>query len=452
MKKRANTIYGVSLFILDAILVNIAVLLTFLIRYLGYFPPENFKAYKSMFLFITLFRTSAMYFLGLYENKSENTAIDIVYNTFVAATISSILIVATSFYNRSFAFPRTVIIISWFMNILLLSGYRLLLRLILKKKKLNVLIIGEGKQATSIANELTTVSPLYKLCAFVSVFSESTSKTLCDIKVVPFKDLVETIKLEKIDIAIIASENFEKEFILKTIETLFKTGVRIQILPSLYEISIGKIELIESRGLPLIEITRGGPSPWGAFVKRTIDIFGSIFILTFTSPLLLIIAILVKFSSKGPVFYLQERVGLNGNFFTLIKFRTMYENAEEKGPQKAINNDPRVTKAGRFLRKTRLDELPQFLNVLMGHMSIVGPRPERPVFVEKYVKEIFMYSWRLKMKPGITGLAQIHGKYDIDVEHKLKYDLAYINNWSLLLDIKIMIMTLKVMISFYGAN
>jgi lipopolysaccharide/colanic/teichoic acid biosynthesis glycosyltransferase len=220
------------------------------------------------------------------------------------------------------------------------------------------------------------------------------------------------------------------------------------------------------------------------FTKRTIDIFGALVGLLLTVPIWLVIPLLIKLTSRGPVFYTQVRVGRDrrngprrfhsrtdvvdrrsrdrrredhgGSLFQVIKFRTMVHNAEKMtGPVWAAKNDPRITPLGAFLRKTRIDEIPQFVNVLLGHMSLVGPRPERPKFVDEFSEKLSSYSRRLEVKPGITGLAQVEGGYDTSlasVADKLRYDLDYIDNWSLWMDIRIMLKTVLVVLTGRGAQ
>ncbi|HQH74799.1 MAG TPA: exopolysaccharide biosynthesis polyprenyl glycosylphosphotransferase, partial [bacterium] len=204
-------------------------------------------------------------------------------------------------------------------------------------------------------------------------------------------------------------------------------------------------------GVPLITVHPEAANDFGAYGKRIFDlVFGLLFLLLLW-PVFGLIALVIKLSSPGPVLYRQERVGRDGKWFTIYKFRTMYVNAEtETGPVLSWDKDPRVTPVGRFLRHWRLDETPQLFNVLAGEMSLVGPRPERPEFVEIYKREIQAYRLREAVRPGMTGLAQIHGFYNSPVEHKLRYDLAYINSMSLLLDLKILFNTLWVVLSEYG--
>nr|WP_280519785.1 sugar transferase [Siminovitchia terrae] len=188
------------------------------------------------------------------------------------------------------------------------------------------------------------------------------------------------------------------------------------------------------------------------FIKRGLDMCLSLFGLIIASPVMLLFALLIKIESKGPAFFKQERVGLNGKYFTIIKLRSMTMDAEKNGAQWAQKNDPRVTKIGKFIRKTRIDELPQLYNVLAGDMSIIGPRPERPIFTAQFNKDIPGFVERLSIKPGLTGWAQINGGYDITPEEKLNHDMYYIRNKSLKLDMKIILKTIVICFTGNGAR
>ncbi|MDU1844571.1 MAG: exopolysaccharide biosynthesis polyprenyl glycosylphosphotransferase [Niallia nealsonii] len=188
------------------------------------------------------------------------------------------------------------------------------------------------------------------------------------------------------------------------------------------------------------------------FIKRTMDLFIASIGIVITLPLILLFAVLIRIDSPGSPFYVQSRVGKNGKCFNLIKLRSMRMDAEKDGEKWAEVNDPRITKIGAFIRKTRIDELPQLFSVLKGDMSIIGPRPERPSFTAQFSKEIKGFSNRLLVKPGLTGLAQVNGGYDITPKEKLKYDLQYINNVTFFLEMKILLKTIKVVLTGEGAR
>jgi exopolysaccharide biosynthesis polyprenyl glycosylphosphotransferase len=230
--------------------------------------------------------------------------------------------------------------------------------------------------------------------------------------------------------------------------------VTIKIIPDLYSIVMGQARTNQIYGFPLIEIFPQIMPLWERRFKRLLDITAALAIILLGLPFWLVLALIIKLDSRGPIFYRQARVGRDGRVFTIIKFRTMVQNAEQlTGPKWAEKDDPRITSAGRFMRKWRLDEFPQFINVLRGEMSLVGPRPERPYFVEKLKKEVPFYMRRLKVQPGITGWAQVKGSYDNtieDVKQKLQYDFFYVENMSLAMDFKILLNTIYVMLAGKG--
>ena len=249
---------------------------------------------------------------------------------------------------------------------------------------------------------------------------------------------------------IIALEKDDHDILIQLIAKCDQKNVGIKIVPDLYEILSGQAKTSQIYGMPLIDIMPQLMPEWEKKLKRTLDIFISLLILIITFPFCLLIAAAIKIDSKGPVFFSQERCGQNGKIFTMIKFRSMVKDAEKmSGPVWSQKDDPRITKVGKTLRRLRIDEIPQMLNVLKGEMSFVGPRPERPFFVEKLAAEIPYYKRRLKVRPGITGWAQVKHKYDEtleDVKIKLKYDLFYIENMSLRMDFKIIFRTIYVVL------
>jgi exopolysaccharide biosynthesis polyprenyl glycosylphosphotransferase len=257
-----------------------------------------------------------------------------------------------------------------------------------------------------------------------------------------YNEIKEVIKKKRADKIIFTSEMVKDfSFVVRLYWYAVKNGISLLLFPSVSEAFIAKIDFSGVNGLPFINIG----SKIGIverFVKRIVDFIISVSVLILFSPFFLIIAFFIKFDTPGPVFYVQERIGKDGKKFKLYKFRTMVKDAEAStGPTLALPDDKRITKVGKILRKYRIDELPQFINVFLGDMSIVGPRPEREVFIKKFYTKLPGYFIRTTVKPGITGLAQIYGGYYTKPEDKLKFDFIYINNYSLFLDFKIMFLT-----------
>jgi len=312
----------------------------------------------------------------------------------------------------------------------------------------NTLIIGGNEKALKIYREIEAIknSPGYLFKGFLS--TNGIDRSLSDASIEHYgnyKLLKQTITNQEIEEVIIAVESSEHENINKIINDLSDLNVRIKIIPDMYNILMGSVKMTAIFGALLIEVNPEIMPPWQKTTKRFMDIFISIIALIILLPVFIILAIMVWYSSKGPILYKQERVGRLRKEFFIYKFRSMVQNAEKDGPQLSSSTDPRITNIGRIMRKTRLDEIPQFINVLKGEMSIVGPRPERQYFIDKIKARAPHYKHLEKVKPGITSWGQVKYGYAENVDEmisRLKYDVLYVENMSISLDIKIMFYTL----------
>jgi exopolysaccharide biosynthesis polyprenyl glycosylphosphotransferase len=323
--------------------------------------------------------------------------------------------------------------------------------------KKNTIIIGIDSRAHDIAEHLAAESTGHNLIGFVKPGGNDASKPNgpTDLPVLgSLNEIRPIIEDHHVNEVVIALEKPDHSKLLDILTRSNGAPVSLRIIPDMYEVISGLAKTEELYGLPLVNINPEILTIQQRFVKRLTDLAVSLFVIVPLFPVWLIVSLAIKIESRGPVLYRQERVGQNGNVFMINKFRSMVQEAETMtGPIWAKQEDPRITNVGQFLRRFRLDEVPQFINVLIGDMSVVGPRPERPYFVQKLMEEFPYYYRRHRIRTGITGWAQIKHSYDsslADVRQKLKYDFFYIENTSFSLDLLIMLRTVLVMISGKG--
>ncbi len=318
------------------------------------------------------------------------------------------------------------------------------------------LIVGCREQARKIVGELEgrTKSLGYQIVGALCVTGEGATETMDGIPVYTgidqLADLTRRLRIEEI---VIALEPEEAGRIGEVLEVSEQTNAFIKVVPGVYDFIVGSVKVTHMLGEPLIEIFPQIMKPWEKVSKRLFDVLASFFALILLGPLYAVLAFLVRMDSPGPVFFRQERIGRHGKPFFIYKFRSMFIDAEKAGPALSTGNDPRITRIGLFLRKTRMDELPQFWNVLIGDMSMVGPRPERQFYINQIIKLAPHYRHVHKIRPGITSWGQVKYGYASSVEEmveRLKFDILYLENMSLALDIKIILYTLIVIIEGRG--
>lgn len=329
---------------------------------------------------------------------------------------------------------------------------------LVKKGKIyfNTLIIGSNTNAREVYRELEKNNRHrgLRIKGFVHVFDSYGHFYEDQLRHLgPYRAIADLIKQYQIEEVIIAIEASEHEKITEILSLLEEENVRISILPDVYQILLGSVKVNHLFGTPLIEVKQDLMPVWQEISKRVFDISVALFFMVFLCWGYLLIAILVKLSSAGPVIYRQERVGKSGRPFYIYKFRSMFANAETNGPALSSDSDPRVTPWGRVMRRVRLDELPQFYNVLLGEMSLVGPRPERQYFIDQIVKVAPQYKHLLRVRPGITSLGLVKFGYAQNVEEmvkRLQYDILYIENMSLAMDFRVLLYTIKVIVEGRG--
>lgn len=398
-------------------------------------------------------------FAGLYEHWFVRSRFDEFASVFKAVSFGCLilffLIFIDDFMNNAPIISRFLILIYWIVMVTSVSTGRIIIRSIqrnLLQKGIgqrNTFIVGNGEKAYELRNMIDRFPQLgYRILGLISPDGDNEKNSAGRLE-----NIQKLIKENEVTEILIALETNEKEKLIDILRYCTEEKVNMKILPDMYEIVSGMAKTNQIYGVPLIEVMPDIMSVSGKLTKRILDVTISFFTLLFLSPVLIIVSVIIRIDSKGPVFYRQIRVGRKGKEFQMYKFRSMIATAEEYGPEWSGENDPRITRIGKVLRRTYIDEVPQMINVLKNEMSLIGPRPERPFFVEQLKKEIPYYYKRLTVKPGITGWAQIKHKYDSsleDVKTKIQYDFYYIENMSLKLDFKIMINTIIVIFLMKG--
>jgi len=378
-------------------------------------------------------------FMGLYKISIVGKRISTeAANLFIASAASVLIAAVVLFSIREVAFSRLLLLYMWLFSFLLvflervfmISLQRLLYNRGIGLKKV-ILLKDGGKLERRLIERLSRPNTMG-----YTLIGEYRAKDLTR------ERLVKIITKERPDLILQTNTNLPEEKIIGFMEACLDHGVEFTFVPTLLDIIQAKTELADFFSAPLFIVHSSPLEGWGRVVKRITDIIGSLLAIILLSPFFILISILIKLTSPGPIFYIQDRIGRDGRRFPLYKFRSMVSDADKKADW-TTENDPRITSVGRVLRKSNLDEIPQFFNVLFGHMSLVGPRPEQPKYVVRFSNSIPKYFSRHRVKSGITGWAQINGERgDRPMEDRVPYDMYYVNNWSFLFDVKIIFITI----------
>ena len=385
----------------------------------------------------------------LYTTNRARTDLEEVFELFKAMITGTVLFVFITYFIRE-RYSRLTLALFAVYAFALVAATRLAFRYVLSEIRSrgynlkSILVVGAGELGQRVIDTIGLHRELgFRVAGVLTRKPDKVGSLIAGVPVVGLvRELGAVLDRSPVDQVILALPSEDQPLVKALMEELALRTVDVKIVPDLYQYVTVYGGLEEFGGLPIISLQGGPLDGWNLVAKRVFDLLLAALAIVVASPVMAAVAALVKLTSPGPVFYRQERMGMDGRTFHMLKFRTMRADAESGGAQMARAKDPRTTGLGGFLRRTSLDELPQLFNVLGGDMSLVGPRPERPVFIEEFKRQIPRYHLRHKVKAGITGWAQVNGlRGQTSIEKRIQYDLYYIENWSLLLDLKILLRT-----------
>jgi exopolysaccharide biosynthesis polyprenyl glycosylphosphotransferase len=454
MRQRTRVLIALALVLCDVIGINAGFIGAYWALYGQIANEFSRPADSQRWWFLILFNAAcALIFIAyrLYHFKRGTSRVDEAYTVFVAISIAALVatVIATLVGLR---FTTWMLIAAWLsavaLTVLLRNVHRSVVYALRKRgyDQVRTLIVGAGPVGQMIAQVVIDAPHLgYDVQGFLDDDASIGTTYHAAPVLGRLRDIRRVVRTCRISEILIALPGIDPQRMLDLVGECADEPVAIKIYPDTFQIiTNNELSLGDLGGLPLMSV-KSSPLDrgWNRALKRAVDMFGALIGLIVLSPLMLLVALLVKLESPGPALFIQERVGTNGELFPMIKFRSMRVDSEERGPGWTVENDPRRTRIGTFIRRYSIDELPQLINVLLGDMSLVGPRAEQPFFVERFSQQIPHYMRRHKEKAGITGWAQVNGlRGDTPISERTRYDLYYVENWSVLFDIKIIVRTL----------
>jgi len=458
VRSRPYVGFAIATLASDVAMANLSVFLAYYLRFhtglASSAGSQSWGEYVTLGVLESLLFPTVFAMRGLYGFRRSISRLDELQKVFTTVSIGMVLAMAISaFLSRGFEYSRGLLTLSWALAILLIWLARLALHYaemwIIERRGLNerVLVVGAGDMGRSIIQRVRA-SPRLGYYAAAAIRAHEGDESETQVEGVPIVGglgaLGEAIDRHDVTEVVIAEPSLTQRELLDAVAECERRRINIKVFPSVFQMISSAVDIGDLNGLPMVSVRDAALRGWRLTVKRGVDLLVSSLLLVVLSPIMLLIALAVKLSSPGPVFFVQDRVGLDGQPFQVLKFRSMRADAEAaSGPVWAKEGDPRRTAVGSFIRRLSLDELPQFINVLLGEMSVVGPRPERPYFVQEFSRRVPRYLDRHREKAGLTGWAQVNGlRGDVSIEERTAYDLWYVENWTLWLDFKIMLRTI----------
>ncbi|HAK00555.1 MAG TPA: sugar transferase [Bacteroidales bacterium] len=476
MSKEIQKFYQFSYIFLD---IAAALLAPLVLLYLGIdnIFPQIYRdigildtmnnSYKVGFMvFQSIFWIALYLFAGTYKNIVRTSRLTLIgktiATTFVGISVISVVLFLNFIYIYNYLGAHIGLMVYFAIHCVSTCMLRLYLsthiirKLNMRQFGFRTLLVGNRQSAIDVFKDIQRQKKSAgNHCVGYSTIDahDGTLATMGLTCMGSYSEIPKILKKHEIEEAIIAIEPNENQHLPNLLAMLSENGTIIKAIPELQDILFGKVKLSSILGTPLVLVQPASRPYWEQLLKRFGDVVVSATGMIVLAPFMLILALLIKSTSKGPVLFKQERIGKNGKPFIMHKFRSMYQDAEKNGPQLTYENDPRITPLGRFMRKVRMDEIPQLYNILIGNMSLVGPRPERQFFIDQIMEKAPQYKLILKIKPGLTGWGQVKQGYTENIDQmlsRLKFDLLYLSNMSLVIDIKILLHTFLIILQGRG--